>query len=64
MSKHNGQPTKTTRRSFKAATLKLEPSIIAIACHLARIAAEADYKSFSKDGEIPYTASEQKGGPA
>lgn len=64
MSKHNKLTGKASNGSFKRVALLLEPSMIAIACHLARIAAENDYKSFSKDGEIPYTAPEQMGGPS
>lgn len=62
MSKLNGTMNGANKRSFKAAALKLDPSLVAIACHLARIAAETDYEAFKK-GQIPYTASEQKGGP-
>lgn len=63
MSKHVEKPSKRINGSFKASSLKLEPSLIAIACHLARIAAERDYKNFSLSGEIPYTAPDVKGGP-
>jgi hypothetical protein len=64
MTKHIELNGKASKRSFKAATLSLHPSLIAIACHLARIAAENDYKSFSLTGEIPYTGPDQKGGPS
>jgi hypothetical protein len=63
MSKHVEKPGKKLNGSFKASSLKLEPSLIAIACHLARIAAEKDYEAF-KSGQMPYTAPDRKGGPA
>jgi hypothetical protein len=64
MAKRTDQSNQMPKRSFRAAALLLEPSMIAIACHLARIAAEADYKSFSLNGQIPYTDLHQKGGPS
>lgn len=61
MSKHNPNTGHLTKRSFKAASLKLDPSLIVIACHLARIAAEDDYEAFKKDQES-YNGPEAKGG--
>jgi hypothetical protein len=63
MSKHDHRFPKTTNKSFKAASLKLDPSLIAIACHLARIAAENDYKNLPPRDAIPYNAPDTKGGP-
>jgi hypothetical protein len=63
MSKHVIEPGKKPNRSFKAASLKLDPSLIAIACHLARIAAENDYKNLPPSDAIPYNAPDTKGGP-
>lgn len=63
MSKHEKLTVKASNPSFKRAALLLEPSMIAIACHLARIAAENDYKSFLEESETPYNGAERKGGP-
>ncbi|HEV2817051.1 MAG TPA: hypothetical protein VGW40_07505 [Allosphingosinicella sp.] len=63
MSKHDHTFGKTLNKSFKAASLKLDPSLIAIACHLARIAAENDYKNVPSSDAIPYTGADTKGGP-
>jgi hypothetical protein len=63
MSKHVlGNPS-AMKKSFKAASLKLDPSLIVIACHLARIAAEDDYDAF-KNGQDSYNLPEMKGGPS
>ena len=63
MSQHVNKPEKKLRGSFKASSLKLDPSLIAIACHLARIAAENDYKIVPSSDAIPYNAADTKGGP-
>jgi hypothetical protein len=64
MQNHDDRNGKVTARSFKASSLKVEPSLIAIACYLARVAAERDYAEFSKQEQMPYTVGKQKGGPA
>jgi hypothetical protein len=63
MSKHDHRFGNTPNKSFKASSLKLDPSLIAIACHLARIAAENDYKNVPLSDLIPYTGPSTKGGP-
>lgn len=55
---------KVTTRSFKASSLKIEPSLIAIACYLARVAAEKDYEESLMREQTDYTIPNQKGGPA
>ncbi len=48
----------TTTKHFKDKTLRPEdlfmPSVVEIVRHMARIAAEQDYKHFLATGEIPY----------
>ncbi len=63
MSKHEKPTRHMPNKSFSKAALLLEPSMIAIACHLARIAAEKDYKVFLQESEIPYSEPKVKGGP-
>jgi hypothetical protein len=62
MSKHDPNISPRIKRSFKASSLKLDPSLIAITCYLARIAAEDDYEAF-KNGQDSYNIPEAKGGP-
>jgi hypothetical protein len=61
MSKHDPDIAHNSKRSFKASSLKIDPSLIVIACHLARIAAEDDYEAF-KNGRDSYNSPEVKGG--
>lgn len=63
MVKHAGSKIVSAKKSFKAASLKLDPSLIVIACHLARIAAEDDYDAF-KSAQASYNSPEAKGGPS
>jgi hypothetical protein len=63
MSKHDHRFPTPANKSFNAASLKLDPSLIAIACHLARIAAENDYKNLPPREKILYTPPDKKGGP-
>lgn len=63
MSKHDPNISLRTKRSFKAASLKIDPSLIAVACYLAQTAAEADYKSLSLGETAGYNAPDKKGGP-
>lgn len=63
MSKHFKPESKTLATSFRAASLRVDPSLLAIACYLARIAAEEDYKVFCETGAVPHTDPDEKGGP-
>jgi hypothetical protein len=63
MSKHDRIVGEQPKRSFKATSLKLDPSLITIACYLARIAAEDDFEAFKKSRDS-YNSPEAKGGPS
>ena len=62
MSVHDPGLGDSTRTQFKGAALALDPALVEVVQHLARIAARADYKTFLATGEIPYSSTEPKGG--
>lgn len=64
MSKHFKPVKGELATKFKAASLRIDPSLLAIACYLARIAAEEDYKVFCETGTVPHTEPDEKGGPS
>lgn len=64
MQEHEKLNGKVTSRSFKASALRVDPSLIAIACYLARIAAEKDYEESLMREQTDYTIPNQKEGPA
>lgn len=61
--KHDILSDKSTNPSFSRAALLAEPSLVAVACYLARVAVEEDLKTLSADSQKSY-AVRGKGGPA
>lgn len=62
MSKRDPKLPNNKRTRFEADAL-VTPSLIGVVLHLARIAAQADYKLFCETGGMPYDPSEPEGGP-
>lgn len=63
MQNHDERNETNTKRSFKASSLRIDPSLIAITCYLARIAADDDYDAF-KNEQDSYNPPEKMGGPS